>query len=75
MGKTAVGALHDQGGEGHGWSGVTPQQKDQAAGRDRLDVTVDDRFLTAGKNTELVALRRGSGHWTRRSPFHAYDPS
>jgi hypothetical protein len=52
-----VGHNRNPGDIGDGWTGVTHEQKDHAAGRDTWDVVA---------HTERVARLQGSGYWTRQ---------
>jgi hypothetical protein len=51
--------------EGDGWTGVTPADKDRAAGRYVVDRRTGD-LVSAAANANTVVARHGSHYWTRR---------
>lgn len=60
-----VGHNRNPGDTGAGWSGVTPEQKDRAAGRDQsYPQTARVRLTRAVANTRRVASLHGSGYWS-----------
>lgn len=61
--------------EGAGWTGVTPEKKDWAAGRLYMDTYGRrvDRLTAVLFNTEQVKQKWGSGYWSKTCPGFTGD--